>query len=300
MKKLLPLILTLSLLAACGQSDPAADGTAAAESTAAQPAAGASAGTATPSATANAPAADAHAGHAAGADESAPVAAATTEPAPAPAQSPAPTTAAAQPAPQTAPGVMTDPVAAAGFIEGRHFTRIAAATPPNPTPGQVEVNEFFMYSCPHCNDLEPFVQAWLPTKPDYINFVRVPTTWNEMVSLHAQAFYTAAALGKGEEMHLEFYRAMHRDGNFLDTPAKMRTFFERFGVSAEDFDSTFASFSVTRQMSRAEELALRYRVDSTPTFIIAGKYRTGVAEAGGTPDRLFALIEALAAAELQR
>jgi thiol:disulfide interchange protein DsbA len=287
----------MSLLAACGQSEPAADATAAAGSRPAQPAAGASAPAATPAATANAPAADSHAGHApAAAGEPAPVATAATESAPAA----APATVAAQPARQTAPGIMTDPVAAAGFVEGRHFTRFSAATPPNPAPGQVEVNEFFMYSCPHCNDLEPFVQAWLGDKPDYINFVRVPTTWNDMVTLHAQAYYTAVALGKIEEMHLAFYQSMHREGNYLDTPAKMRTFFERFGVSAEDYDSTFASFSVTRQMSRAEELALRYRVDSTPTFVIAGKYRTGVSEAGGTPDRLFELIEALAAAELQQ
>jgi thiol:disulfide interchange protein DsbA len=70
-------------------------------------------------------------------------------------------------------------------------------------------------------------------------------------------------------------------------------------VTGSDFDGVFGSFSVISQVNRAEELARRYRIDSTPTIIVAGKYRTGVSEAG-SPERLFELIEALAAAELVR
>ena len=194
---------------------------------------------------------------------------------------------------------MTDPVAAAGFVEGRHFRRISVASAPNPTPGQVEVAEFFMYSCIHCFNLEPYVQAWLPNKPAYINFVRVPTTWSEPIRLHAQAFYAAAALGKGEEMHEPFFESMHVDRNYLESQAEMRQFFARFGVSDADFNSVFESFSVRSQVNRADELGRRYAVESTPTIIVAGKYSTGVSEAGSY-ERLFALIEALAASELNR
>lgn len=194
---------------------------------------------------------------------------------------------------------MTDPVAAAGFVEGRHFTRINAATAPNPVPGQVEVNEFFMYSCIHCFNLEPYLQAWLPNKPDYINFVLVPVVGNELTVLHGQAYYAAVALGKIGEMHESFFNSIHIDGNILRSQAEMREFFARFGVSDADFNSVFESFSVKSQVNRADELSIRYGVNSTPTLVIAGKYRTGVGEAGSY-ERLFALIEALAARELQR
>jgi len=304
-KRILALILTLSIVAACGQSEPAATavGTSAAAAPAATPAAA-------PTATASATPADSHAGHdathnpahdggtAAAAGESAPRA---TEAAPAGTSTAAAANAAGQPAPgatQSAPGIMTDPVAAAGFVEGRHFRRISATSAPNPTPGQVEVNEFFMYSCIHCYNLEPYVQAWLPNKPAHINFVRVPTTWNETVRLHAQAFYAAAALGKGEEMHEPFFESMHVDRNYLETQAAMRDFFARFGVNDADFNSVFESFSVRSQVNRADELGRRYGVESTPTIVVAGKYATGVSEAGSA-ERLFALIEALAAAELR-
>lgn len=297
MKRTLALVLTLSMLAACGQSESAATGI--------EPAAA-------PATTVSAPSAEAHAGHdtthdaahasgtAAAAGGSAPTATPTT----APAQSTpsAAANAAGQPAStssQTAPGIMTDPVAAAGFVEGRHFRRVSAASAANPTPGQVEVDEFFMYSCVHCFNLEPYVQAWLPNKPAYINFVRIPTTWNPTVELHAQAFYAAAALGKGEEMHEPFFETMHVDRNYLESQAEMRQFFARFGVTDEDFNSVFESFSVRSQVNRAKELGNRYAVESTPTIVIAGKYTTGTSEAGSY-ERLFELIEALAARELQQ
>jgi thiol:disulfide interchange protein DsbA len=190
-------------------------------------------------------------------------------------------------------------VEAAGFVEGAHYRRLSPTQPTSTSADQVEIAEFFMYSCIHCYNLEPYVQAWLPNKPDYINFVHVPTTWNPTVALHAQGFYAAEALGKGEEMHQPFFREMHVEGNLLETPDKMAEFFGRFGVSRDDFDSVFDSFAVHTKVNRASELGNRYRVDSTPTIIINGKYKTSVGDAGGY-DQLFELIEVLSAAELGR
>jgi thiol:disulfide interchange protein DsbA len=189
-------------------------------------------------------------------------------------------------------------VEAAGFIEGQHYQRIAPSTQrTNSSPDQVEVDEFFMHSCIHCFNLEPYVQAWLPNKPDYINFVRIPTTWNPTVKMHARAFYTAQALGKIEEMHQPLFREMHVNNNYLETPEAMADFFANFGVSREEFNSVFNGFKVTTDVNRADELGRRYRVDSTPTIIINGKYSTGTGMAGGY-DELFELIELLSAAEL--
>jgi len=194
-------------------------------------------------------------------------------------------------------------VEAAGFVEGTHYRRLSPAQPTSATAGTVEVNEFFMYSCIHCYNLEPYVEAWLEDKPDFVDWVPVPTTWNPAVAMHAQAYYAAEALGKLDEMHWPFFKEMHEAGNYLETPAKMAEFFGRFGVSRDDFESVFDSFAVHTKVNRATELIRRYRVDSTPTIIIAGKYTTGRGMADpveGNPDRLFELIELLSAAELGR
>ena len=187
-------------------------------------------------------------------------------------------------------------LAAAGYREGQHYVRLSPAQPTTSSPDQVEVAEFFMYSCIHCYNFEPYVEQWLTRKADYVNFVRVPTVWNATVRLHAQAFYAAQALGKGEEMHAPFFREMHVSGNYLQSRGAIADFFARFDVDSDAFDSAFDSFSVNTNLRRADEFARRYRVDSTPTVVVNGKYRTNASMAGGYPE-LLDLIDALAAAE---
>ncbi len=89
---------------------------------------------------------------------------------------------------------------------------------------------------------------------------------------------------------------MHVTGNYLQSEGAMIDFFERFDVSEEEFRNSFESFSVNTSLRRADELARRYRVDSTPTVVVNGKYRTNASMAGGYP-QLLELINALAAAE---
>jgi thiol:disulfide interchange protein DsbA len=275
-KRIPILFLALFALAGCGQPEPtstaAEQATSAAETMSAQV-------TATETTAEPAPAVAATATEAAAQAESA----ATTE---------SPATERIQLA-----QVDLSTVEAAGFIEGQHYRRLSPTQPSNSSPGTVEVSEFFMHSCIHCYNLEPYVEAWLPEKPEHIQFVRVPTTWNPTVRLHAQAFYTAVALGKEEEMHMPFFREMHERSNYLQSVDALADFFGQFDVSREEFDGVFDSFAVHTRLNRADELGRRYRVDSTPTIIVNGKYRTDVGMAGGY-DQLFALIEALAAAEL--
>jgi len=190
-------------------------------------------------------------------------------------------------------------VEAAGFVEGVHYQRMSPTQPTSSSPDQVEVAEFFMHSCIHCYNLEPYVQAWLEDKPAHINFVRVPTTWDAYRQLHARAYYAAEALGIAEEIHMPFFREIHDSGNYLDSPEKLATFFGRFGVSSNEFESLLNSFAVVTRVNRADELGTRYRIQATPTIVVNGKYRTGVDQAG-SPDKLFELIEVLAAAELGR
>ena len=50
------------------------------------------------------------------------------------------------------------------MVEGKQYTRIKNALPAEKGK-KIEVIEFFSYGCPHCNDLEPFLQEWMKTLP---------------------------------------------------------------------------------------------------------------------------------------
>ena len=55
--------------------------------------------------------------------------------------------------------------------------------------------------------------------------------------------------------------------------------FEKNGVSKEQFESRFRSFTVESKINRAQRLTRKYKIRSTPTIIVNGKY---VANGPGT------------------
>lgn len=186
--------------------------------------------------------------------------------------------------------------AAPPFEAGKHYTLLSPAQPTSTDAGKVEVAEVFMFGCPGCFGFEPHIQRWLAGKADYINFVRIPAPWNPAAILHARAYYTAEALGKTEEIDGDFFKEIHTNRNMLETEAKLADFFERHGVDEATFKNTFNSFAVNAKLKRAEDLVRRYRVQSTPSVVVNGKYLTQGSQAGSY-EAWFAIIDDLAARE---
>jgi thiol:disulfide interchange protein DsbA len=189
-----------------------------------------------------------------------------------------------------------EPTTGGRFELGTHYLRLSPTQPTSSNPDQIEVAEVFWYGCPHCFNFDPYLERWQETKPNYVNFVRVPAVWNPLLQLHARAFYTAEALGKGAEMHSDLFREIHERGNMLDSEAKLQELFGRFGIDAATFKTTFESFAVQEKLQRADELSRRYRIQSVPTIIINGKYTTDGDQAGSY-DELLALVDELVATE---
>jgi len=167
------------------------------------------------------------------------------------------------------------------FKLGQHYERLSPTQPTSSSPDQIEVAEIFWYGCNHCYDFDPYVENWLGKIPEGVTFVRVPAVWNPLVKLHARAFYTAQALGKGDEMHASFFREIHVNQNTLGSEGALREFFGRYGVSSEEFKSAFDSLGVFTKLQRAEKLAQRYRVSSVPMIVVNGKYTTSASQTGG-------------------
>jgi thiol:disulfide interchange protein DsbA len=181
------------------------------------------------------------------------------------------------------------------LTEGVNYKVLSPAVPPSTPPGKAEVVEVFWYACGHCYLLEPKLETWARTgKPGYVEFVRQPATWNELLKTHARVFYTAELLGKLPQLHAEIFREINLKGGRLDTPQTIEAFFVAHGVPKADFQRTFSSFAVESKLRRADDLNRRYRITGTPTVVVNGKYVTDVGMAG-SEDKLFEVINALAA-----
>jgi len=188
------------------------------------------------------------------------------------------------------------------YKEGENFTRLVPTQPTVGGADKIEVAEAFMYSCPHCFHLEPFVNKWAEHKDSGIRLVRIPVMFNQLAVLHGQLYYTEVFLAKsGKLKDPVAFRSMvfeeyHNRGNRLTSETAIQRLFARAGVSEEDFQRTWKSFEVNQALRVAQDLARRYGIDSVPTIVVNGKYRTDVGEAGG-PEELFAVVDELVARE---
>lgn len=281
MKRLIPLLLALGL-AACSQ--PATDEMAPAAPEATTPAADAApapapADQATPAEAA--PAAPAEAAPVAPADE-----AAAETPAPA-----APATPAAAPAPQPA---MPDPANAPR--EGIDYTVLPEPQPTFGTGG-IEVAEVFAYTCIHCANLQPAVNAWKPTLASDVRFRYVPAAFGGPSDNFARGFFAAETMGLLDKTHDGVFKAFFVERKFqTGSVEEIADHYASQGADREAFLSTMNSFAVTAKVNRARQFAQRTNVQATPTMIINGKYSANTTADRG-PEGLLATIDYLVALE---
>jgi protein dithiol oxidoreductase (disulfide-forming) len=185
------------------------------------------------------------------------------------------------------------------FLAGLHYEYVPAQQPvPTSTgPDSIEVCEFFMFTCIHCFRLEPLLLQWAAAQSDDVALVRVPALFNETARLHARAFYTAQALGRLNSIIEPMFDEIHERGNGLTSIEQLRALFVRQGVAAAEFDSAFGSSEVEEDLRHAEELNRLYRIDSTPTLTVNGKYITGPGMAGSY-EGVFDVVDALVESEV--
>ena len=190
------------------------------------------------------------------------------------------------------------------FIEGENYDLI---TPPVRTanPDKIEVVEFFWYGCLHCYNFEPLVGTWKKTLPADVEFHGSPAMWNEVMELHARAFYAAEVLGVSDKMNLVLFQAMNVDNKRLASEAEIEKLFVANGVEADDFAKVFKSFGVTSQVNQAAARARAAKITGTPALMVNGKYHISIRKAGSqagmlkVADFLIAKEQAAAAAAAQ-
>jgi protein dithiol oxidoreductase (disulfide-forming) len=184
---------------------------------------------------------------------------------------------------------------------GVNYDPVVPSQPTVAPSGKVEVLEVFWYACPHCYDLEPFLAAWRKTKPDYVDFVRVPVMWGPLHRAHAQLYYTLQQLGRND-LDGKVFETLHQQQNPLagdteqETLERQLQFAKDNGIDPEAFRKAYNSFAVNAALQRADEITQRYHVDGVPLIVINGKYMTDVGKAG-SHENLIAEINDLAAGE---
>ena len=170
--------------------------------------------------------------------------------------------------------------AALGPVALRLRAQNAAAAPyttlrgalPVENPAKIEIAEFFWYGCPHCYNLEPVIEAWLPKLPADAYFRRIPAVFNERWGHDAAIYYSFESLGVLAKLHRPFFDAIHRDRLKTDNPAALGEWLAKQGLDAQKFEATIKSFGVQSKTKRAAQLTASSQIDGTPALMVQGRY----------------------------
>ena len=162
---------------------------------------------------------------------------------------------------------------------GDPYTRIIPAQPTQ-AEGKIEVVEVFWYGCPHCYDFEPHVEKWLESKPEDVEFRRMPGIFNKSWIPHAKAYFTAEKLGVLDKTHRALFNALHKEHKRIFTESELKDFFISKGIDGDEFTRVFNSSEIETKFKQAFVMGQRYKITGVPAVIINGKYMTSGSLAG--------------------
>lgn len=163
---------------------------------------------------------------------------------------------------------------------GVEYTVLATPQPSQTAGKKVEVIEFFMYHCPFCHALEPTLEQWVKKQGDSIIFKRIHIPYQGANDPETHLFLTLQAMGKSEEYQAKILDAVgdivkRKRSETLSEQEVLDVAYKLPGIDQAKFMATWSSFGVRTMLNRQPGIVSNnYRVDSTPTIIVDGKYVT--------------------------
>lgn len=184
------------------------------------------------------------------------------------------------------------------FVEGNDYQTIS---PPVQTSSadKVVVTEVFWYGCPHCFRFEPYVERWSSNLPEGVVFEQMPSSLNKRWIEHARAYYSFQMMGVLDEVHRDFFDAIHLDRQRLMDLDSIAEFVAARGLDEKAFRENYYSFPVETQIRKNSQKERRYGHRGVPAVIVNGKYLVSASLAGSN-ERMIEIINFLVGRELQQ
>lgn len=180
------------------------------------------------------------------------------------------------------------------FQAGDDYLVVKPAAPVDAPAGKIEVVEFFWYSCPHCNELEPTLEAWIKRLPADVVMRRVPIAFQDSFIPQQRLYYALEAMGLVEKLHSKVFAAIHVERQRLDKDDAIVAWVVSQGVDKTKFMQQFNSFSVVTKSKKATLLQNAYSVEGVPALGVAGRFYTDGSHAKGM-ERGLQVVESLVA-----
>lgn len=179
--------------------------------------------------------------------------------------------------------------AQAALVEGRDYVKLSKPQP-SAAAGKVEVIEFFSYTCIHCYNLEPSLEAWSKKLPANVQFRREQIVWNKPMEGFARLFAAANLTKTADKLHRPAFEAVVKQKINLADEAVLKTWLEKQpGINVNAFMQSYKSFGINAKVAQATKMTRDYEVQGTPAIVVGGKYMAQPAE----PARLLQVVDEL-------
>jgi protein dithiol oxidoreductase (disulfide-forming) len=174
-----------------------------------------------------------------------------------------------------------------GPQEGQQYRVIKPRIATSVGDKKIEVIEFFWFGCPHCNTLDPSLEAWLKKAPADVAFKRVhinfgkPDAPDRRTDAHQRLFLTLETLGLNATQNSAVFSSIHADRKQLNTRDSILEWAKSRNLDLAKFTEVYDdSFTMSRKIRAAVELQESYKVDGVPYFAVDGQYVTSPSIAG--------------------
>lgn len=179
--------------------------------------------------------------------------------------------------------------------EGRDYILLETPQPLVASKDKIEVIEFFNYSCPFCFRMQaPFVKWRQDSDLSDVEIIYQPVVFKSQQGRYARLHHTLEAMKLATPLRGQVFNAIHRQGNLLNSGARLGAWLEAKGHDGERAAKVYDSFTINAKIKRDERITENYGVHSTPQMAVAGKYVLSTGRSGSTEGMLrdvYTLIE---------
>lgn len=151
---------------------------------------------------------------------------------------------------------------------------------------KAEVRQFFAYWCPHCHNLEPSLIKWEKSAPKSIKMIRTPVAFGEPQKPLATLFYVLETFPNAADLHVAVFSAIHNTRVIpANAPANKLVDFavDALKLPRAKVETAWSSFSVQTKLRQGIAALETYEIESIPTFVVQGRYKTSPARMAASP-----------------
>lgn len=155
------------------------------------------------------------------------------------------------------------------YREGRDYERLAEPV----AAAENEVVEVFSYACPACAQFQPEVDAWKRDHGNAVVLRYVPAQFHAQWASFARAYHAAQEMGVLSRAHRLIFDAMYRQRQQIVSIEQVADVLATAGIDRAKFLEVAQSPAVEAALASSAEYVQKAGVGSTPSLVVAGRYR---------------------------